>query len=287
MTRRGKIGSRSVPNLLMMKQGVSSRTMRVDNFVVLLIVARVGYGIAMRSGRTFAVLAVVMIAIFLSKKGQGGNGYVFVSVRQVVAAVVDAMLWTRDGSPRPLVRSRNVFDTSRFLVGVVQGHPYGNHIILVGFKLLGNVIGIDVKAHRRAWTMVLGRRRFPQDVVLSHADAAPGLYPGDQAGQGGVQDDRGHEPIGLVGVAYFARHVRQTETGPPMPFVGIDARFEIAGKERRVASAQGLDRGRAQDGARREAKAAGAKFVADVSDVLGRPIVERGERIVTRTMETR
>ena len=98
------------------------------------------------------------------------------------------------------MRARNIFQTTRFFVGIIQGHPDGERTIFEGLELSGNVICIAMKTYNSLGTGIAAKCvvvvcqhdsswRLPNDIILSDSDTVPTLQVGCHMGQPSIEHD--------------------------------------------------------------------------------------------------
>ncbi len=134
---------------------------------------------------------------------------------------------------RPRVRAAYELERACVEGGVVERDPARDH--LRRYEVVG-VRGVLVEADR------LGSRRLPEDVVLEdpHAAVAHELR-GEPAGSLG-EHLRGHDVVGLPGIAELARAIFRVATRNPVHLVRPDPGLVLAVEQSEVALPQELER---------------------------------------------
>ena len=126
----------------------------------------------------------------------------------------------------PAVRAAHVLDRALGGGRVLEGDPAADPLGGVGPLLVTRVL-VEPERLATGW--------LPQHVVLAEPDSRPPAQPGAGAPDVGSQHHPGDVAVGLPGVADLAGQVGRAHAGAPVPFVGVQARLEVAGEELLVA----------------------------------------------------
>src|ERR1700735_1505518 len=138
------------------------------------------------------------------------------------AVILITVKLARHPRQRPALRTWYVLDRSCLAGGIVERDPACDR--------RGRVEEI----HERRILMKsdgFGLRCLPPNAVLSQTHAGPTGEQTSDTCNVRRQCESGHRKIRLPGVGHVARNIGQTHTFPPVPFIGINAGIEFAGKQ--------------------------------------------------------